>query len=52
LYKKNPEKKLSMAKWNPLLVAIAYKKLDILRYLVTEFKLSLRHFINEPKDSP
>lgn len=31
-----------MASWNPLLVAIAFRKIDIVRYLLQHLKLSLR----------
>lgn len=33
--------KHSMANWNPLLVAIAFKKLDIVRYLIHHLKISM-----------
>jgi hypothetical protein len=32
----------SMAEWNPLLLAIAFKRLDIVRYFLHELMLSLR----------
>ena len=34
--------KISMEEWNPLLVAIAYKKLEIVRYLLNQLNISLR----------
>lgn len=36
--------KVAMANWNPLLVAIALKKIDIVRYFLYELKIALRHF--------
>lgn len=39
-----------MAEWNPLLVAIAYKKLDILRYFTQQLKISVRQFARSPSD--
>lgn len=36
--------KVSMAEWNPLLVAVAFKKLDIVRYFTQQLKISVKHF--------
>lgn len=36
--------KVSMAEWNPFLVAVAFKKLDIVRYFVQQLKISVRAF--------
>ena len=33
-----------MAEWNPLLVAVAFKKLDIVRYFTQQLKISVKHF--------
>ena len=38
----------SLEEWNPLLIAIAYKKTDIVRYLVEDQKVSLRLFGASP----
>lgn len=35
--------KVSMADWNPLLLAIAFKKLDIVHYLLNDLRISLKH---------
>ncbi len=37
-----PEVKSNMKNWNPLLVAIAFKKIDIVRYLLNELNISLK----------
>jgi hypothetical protein len=34
--------KVSMKEWNPMLVAIAFKKIDIVRYFMQQLKLSLK----------
>ncbi len=41
--------KVKMDKWNPLLVAIALKKLDIVRYLIHDLKIALRHAGRQPE---
>lgn len=38
-----------MANWNPVLLAIAYKKLDILRYFTSELNVGIRHTTQEPE---
>ena len=35
--------KVSMAQWNPLLVAIANKKLEIVRYFLHDLKIAIIH---------
>ena len=35
--------KLKMDQWSPLLIAIANKKLDVVRYFLHDLKISLRH---------
>lgn len=47
----NKNDKVSMTSWNPLLVAIAYKRLDIVRYFLQEMHIALRHFGKSP-DAP
>jgi hypothetical protein len=42
--------KVSMAEWNPLLLAIAFKRLDIVRYFSSELKISVRHGSSKPGD--
>jgi hypothetical protein len=42
--------KVSMAEWNPLLLAIAFKRLDIVRYLTSELSISVRHAGSRPGD--
>jgi len=37
-----------MAEWNPLLIAIAYKRLDIVRYLLHDLQIALRHHGKRP----
>lgn len=41
-----------MVNWNPILLAIAYKKLDILRYFTSELNVSIRHTTYEPEADP
>lgn len=38
-----------MAEWNPLLVAIAFKRVEIVRYFTHELKISLRLACQDPK---
>ena len=33
--------KVSMANWNPILLAIAYKKVEILKYFLNDLKISV-----------
>jgi len=40
--------KLDTGKLNPLLFAIVHKQKDIVRYLLEDVKISLRHFGREP----
>ena len=40
--------KVSMNEWNPLLVAIAFKKIDIVRYLINELQVSVRQWVKKP----
>lgn len=37
-----------MQDWNPLLLAIAYKKLEIIRYFLNDMHVSLRNFGKAP----
>ena len=37
-------KKVKMAEWNPLLVAIAFKKIEIVKYFLYDVLASLRVF--------
>ena len=37
-----------MKEWNPLLVAIAFKRAEIVRYLLQELKISFRHASRDP----
>lgn len=37
-----------MAEWNPLLVAIAYKRIEIVRYLTQELHVSVRQWTRTP----
>ena len=52
-YTKGPgvNRKVPMATWNPLLLAIAHKKLDVVRYFLYELKISLSAFGRAPDDS-
>eukprot|EP00347_Sterkiella_histriomuscorum_P007709 403347865 len=49
LFNKTPQGKVSMANWNPVLLAIAYKKLDILRYFTSDLNVAIRHTTQEPE---
>lgn len=40
-----------MADWNPLLLAIAFKKLDIVRYFTAELKISVKEAAVKPVSS-
>lgn len=42
--------KVSMAEWNPLLLAVAMKKMDIVRYLLNDLKIALRHHGKNPNE--
>jgi hypothetical protein len=43
--------KVSMTNWNPVLLSIAYKKVEILRYLINELKISLSTSAINPDNS-
>ena len=34
--------KVTMAEWNPVLVAIAFKRVDIVKYFIQELKISMK----------
>lgn len=40
--------KIKMNDWNPLLLAIAYKKIEIVRYFLHDHNASLRIFGSQP----
>lgn len=40
--------KTSMENWNPLLLAIAYKRIEIVHYFTKELKIALRHAGKKP----
>lgn len=40
--------KVSMADWNPMLVAIAFKRTDIVRYFIQELKISVKLACRDP----
>lgn len=44
--------KVSMAEWNPLLVAIAQKRIDIVRYFLYDLNVALRHAGRKPNAEP
>lgn len=43
--------KVSTADWNPLLVAIAHKKIDIVRYFLDHLKIALKHAGKKPGEA-
>ena len=45
---KNPLKKYNMTDWNPLLLAIAFKRVEIVRYLIQDLKVSFRLATRDP----
>lgn len=45
---KNPPQKYPMKEWNPLLLAIAYKRVEIVRYLIQDLKVSFRMGTRDP----
>lgn len=47
-FKLDAREKISTADWNPLLLAIGYKKLEIVRYLVQELHVSVRQWTRKP----
>lgn len=49
-FKMSATEKVTMADWNPLLVAIAFKKIDIVRYLINELQVSVRQWTTKPDD--
>jgi hypothetical protein len=44
----SPTENMSMKDWNPLLVAIAFKRVEIVRYLLQDLKISFRHASRDP----
>lgn len=40
--------RVSMSEWNPVLIAIAFKRLDIVRYFNQELKISLKQACKDP----
>jgi hypothetical protein len=40
--------KLDMTTWNPLLIAIAYKRLDIVRFMLQDLHISFKHAARDP----
>lgn len=38
-----------MDKWNPLLVAIALKKIDIVKYFLEDLKIAIKYHGKEPE---
>jgi hypothetical protein len=49
---KNPPVKHPMKEWNPLLLAIAYKRVEIVRYLIQDLKISFRMGTRDPTVEP
>ena len=49
---KNPPKKYVMKDWNPLLLAIAYKRVEIVRYLIQDLKVSFKLATRDPTIEP
>ena len=45
---KSPPQKYPMKEWNPLLLAIAYKRVEIVRYLIQDLKVSFRMGTRDP----
>ncbi len=41
-------KKVSMANWNPVLLAIAFKKVEILNYLINDMRIPLATTAGSP----
>ena len=40
--------KISMSNWNPFLIAIAFKRIDVVRYFLHDLKISLRKAGRKP----
>ena len=49
---KNPPQKYIMKDWNPLLLAIAFKRVEIVRYLIQDLKVSLKLATRDPTIEP
>jgi hypothetical protein len=49
---KNPVKRVSMKEWNPMLISIAFKRVDIVRYLIQDLKVSYRLATMDPQVEP
>ncbi len=49
---KNPLQKYIMKDWNPLLLAIAFKRVEIVRYLIQDLKISLKLATRDPTIEP
>jgi len=43
------KERFKLADWNPLLLAVAFKRVDIVRYFVNELKISLRLALRDPQ---
>jgi len=48
LSKSHPPQKLSMKDWNPLLLAIAFKRVEIVKYLIQDLKVSSKLATRDP----
>jgi hypothetical protein len=46
--KSHSPQKLSMKDWNPLLLAIAFKRVEIVKYLIQDLKVSSRLATRDP----
>lgn len=47
-FSKTQPEKAKMVDWNPLLVAIAYKRLEIVRYFLHDHRVAIRHAGKKP----
>jgi len=50
-HKMSNNEKIPMNDWNPLLIAIANKKIEIVRYLTQNLNLSVREWTRRPGTS-
>jgi hypothetical protein len=48
LSKSHPPQKISMKDWNPFLLAIAFKRVEIVKYLIQDLKVSSKLATRDP----
>lgn len=46
------KQKVKMSEWNPVLLAVAFKRVEIVRYFVHDLKISMRVALRDPMAGP